>query len=142
MNIETLKDKYVALQQKLHPDILHLLQQWKALQEKYAAQSFEYSVRGKTVRQELTGISLSGTKIPKVLLPQYKDWGDIVQWQLQENIPGSFPYAGVFEMKRQNEDPTRMFAEGSPERTNKRFHVSADQPAKRLSTAFGGNIIW
>nr|WP_240627939.1 methylmalonyl-CoA mutase family protein [Terrimonas sp.] len=139
MNIETLKDKYLELQQKLHPDILHLLQQWKALQEKYAAQSFEYSVRGKTVRQELTGISLSGTKIPKVLLPQYKDWGDIVKWQLQENIPGSFPYtAGVFEMKRQNEDPTRMFAgEGSPERTNKRFHyVSADQPAKRLSTAF------
>ncbi|PVD52627.1 methylmalonyl-CoA mutase [Terrimonas sp.] len=139
VNIETLKDKYLELQQKLHPDILHLLQQWKALQEKYAAQSFEYSVRGKTVRQELTGISLSGTKIPKVLLPQYKDWGDIVKWQLQENIPGSFPYtAGVFEMKRQNEDPTRMFAgEGSPERTNKRFHyVSADQPAKRLSTAF------
>ncbi|MBN8787046.1 MAG: methylmalonyl-CoA mutase [Terrimonas sp.] len=139
VNIETLKDKYLALQKKLHPDILHLLQQWKALQEKYAAQSFEYSVRGKTVRQELTGISLSGTKIPKVLLPQYKDWGDIVKWQLQENIPGSFPYtAGVFEMKRQNEDPTRMFAgEGSPERTNKRFHyVSADQPAKRLSTAF------
>ncbi len=83
--------------------------------------------------------SLSGTKIPKVVLPAYKDWGDIVQWQLQENIPGKFPYtAGVFELKRQGEDPTRMFAgEGSPERTNKRFHyVSAGQPAKRLSTAF------
>jgi methylmalonyl-CoA mutase len=72
-------------------------------------------------------------------LPKYKDWGDILRWQLQENIPGYFPYtAGVFELKREGEDPTRMFAgEGSPERTNKRFHyVSLGQPAKRLSTAF------
>lgn len=139
MNTDALKDKYTALQNKLHPDVLHLLQEWKTLQEKYAAESFEYSVRGKTIRQNLTTTSLSGTKIPKVILPKYKDWGDIVKWQLQENVPGAFPYtAGVFDMKRLNEDPTRMFAgEGSPERTNKRFHyVSLDQPAKRLSTAF------
>ncbi|HEX6334795.1 MAG TPA: methylmalonyl-CoA mutase family protein, partial [Flavisolibacter sp.] len=83
--------------------------------------------------------SLSGTRIPKVVLPRYRDWGDILKWQLQENIPGRFPYtSGVFELKREGEDPTRMFAgEGGPERTNKRFHyVSEGQPAKRLSTAF------
>ena len=83
--------------------------------------------------------SLSGTRISKVVLPKYKDWGDLLRWQAQENVPGSFPFtAGVFPLKREGEDPTRMFAgEGGPERTNKRFHyVSIDQPAKRLSTAF------
>src|SRR5258706_14248333 len=83
--------------------------------------------------------SLSGTRIPKVVLPKYKDWGDLLKWQAQENVPGHFPFtAGVFPLKREGEDPTRMFAgEGSPERTNRRFHyVSYGQPAKRLSTAF------
>ena len=100
---------------------------------------FEYTVRDKTIKQPLTSTSLSGTKIPKIVLPKYSDWGDILRWQLQENVPGEFPFtAGVFELKREGEDPTRMFAgEGGPERTNKRFHyVSLDQPAKRLSTAF------
>ncbi|MCC6288660.1 MAG: methylmalonyl-CoA mutase [Chitinophagaceae bacterium] len=139
VNTAILQHTYQALQQKLHPDVVRLLEEWKTLQEKYTAEFFEYKVRNKTVRQKLSSNSLSGTEIPKILLPQYKDWGDIVKWQLQENVPGSFPYtAGVFEMKRQHEDPTRMFAgEGGPERTNKRFHyVSIDQPAKRLSTAF------
>ncbi|MFL5789767.1 MAG: methylmalonyl-CoA mutase family protein, partial [Flavisolibacter sp.] len=98
-----------------------------------------YEVRGKKIKQSLITKSLSGTKIPKVVLPKYKDWGDLLRWQLEENIPGEFPYtSGVFELKRQGEDPTRMFAgEGGPERTNKRFHyVSLEQPAKRLSTAF------
>jgi methylmalonyl-CoA mutase len=87
----------------------------------------------------MSSVSLSGTRIPKVVLPKYKDWGDLLRWQGQENFPGSFPFtAGVFPLKREGEDPTRMFAgEGAPERTNKRFHyVSVDQPAKRLSTAF------
>lgn len=83
--------------------------------------------------------TLSGTRIPKVILPKYRDWGDILRWEAQENAPGHFPFtAGVFPLKREGEDPTRMFAgEGGPERTNKRFHyVALDQPAKRLSTAF------
>jgi methylmalonyl-CoA mutase len=87
----------------------------------------------------MTTKSLSGTRIPKVVLPKYKDWGDILKWQAQENVAGHFPFtAGVFPLKREGEDPTRMFAgEGGPERTNRRFHyVSVDQPAKRLSTAF------
>ena len=83
--------------------------------------------------------SLSGTRVPKVALPRYSDWGDLLRWQAQENAPGLFPFtAGVFPLKREGEDPTRMFAgEGSPERTNRRFHyLSMDQPSHRLSTAF------
>lgn len=132
-----------ALQQELleqlHPDNKKLIEHWPALVHKYNQPFFEYEVRGKTIRQNLVSRSLSGTNIKKLVLPKYKDWGDILRWQLQENVPGEFPYtAGVFELKRQGEDPTRMFAgEGGPERTNKRFHyVSLDQSAKRLSTAF------
>ncbi|MGN6402252.1 MAG: methylmalonyl-CoA mutase family protein, partial [Flavisolibacter sp.] len=124
---------------KLHPECKKLIAQWPEVVKKYNADFFEYQVRDKVIKQPLTTKSLSGTRIPKVVLPRYKDWGDILKWQLQENIPGEFPYtAGVFELKRQGEDPTRMFAgEGGPERTNKRFHyVSEGQPAKRLSTAF------
>ena len=135
----TLQQQYIALEKKLNPQVKQLLEEWKDLQKKYEADALEYSVRGKVIRQEMNTISLSGIKIPRVVLPAFKDWGDLVQWQLQENVPGAFPYtAGVFDLKRQGEDPTRMFAgEGSPERTNKRFHyLSAGQPAKRLSTAF------
>ncbi|HUC81370.1 MAG TPA: methylmalonyl-CoA mutase family protein [Flavisolibacter sp.] len=124
---------------KLHPECKKLIDAWPALVKSYEADFFEYKVRDKVIKQPLTSSSLSGTRIPKVVLPKYKDWGDILRWQLQENIPGEFPYtAGVFPLKRAEEDPTRMFAgEGGPERTNKRFHyVSQGQPAKRLSTAF------
>ncbi|MGI8635538.1 MAG: methylmalonyl-CoA mutase family protein, partial [Segetibacter sp.] len=126
-------------EEQLHPECRRLLQYWDEIVKKYSAEFFEYEVRDKVIKQSLTTTTLSGTRVPRVVLPKYKDWGDILQWQLQENIPGEFPYtAGVFELKRQGEDPTRMFAgEGSPERTNKRFHyVSLGQSAKRLSTAF------
>ena len=139
MQTTTLKKKYDELKASLNPQVAELLEEWKNLQQQFEADFFEYKVRDKIIRRALTSTSLSGTAIKKVVLPKYKDWGDIVKWQLQENIPGRFPYtAGVFELKREGEDPTRMFAgEGSPERTNKRFHyVSMDQPAKRLSTAF------
>lgn len=128
-----------SFEKQLHPDCKQLIEEWPSLVKKYAADFFEYKVRDKVIRQSLTTTSLSKTRIPKVVLPKYKDWGDILRWQLQENVPGFFPYtAGVFELKRQGEDPTRMFAgEGGPERTNKRFHyVSLGQPAIRLSTAF------
>jgi isobutyryl-CoA mutase len=137
--MQQLQDKYNELQQQLTPETKQLLDQWKELQSKYRKDFFEYQVRDKVIKQPLTSVSLSGTKIPKVVLPKYKDWGDILKWQLQENVPGEFPYtAGVFPLKRDGEDPTRMFAgEGGPERTNRRFHyVSVGQPAKRLSTAF------
>jgi methylmalonyl-CoA mutase len=138
-NIDELKSIQKKYQDQLNPECKKLVDDWSSLQKKYSADFFEYTVRDKVIKQPLTTTSLSGTKIPKLVLPKYKDWGDILRWQLQENVPGEFPFtAGVFELKRQGEDPTRMFAgEGGPERTNKRFHyVSLDQPAKRLSTAF------
>src|SRR3989339_588894 len=136
---QELENIAASMESSLHQDCKKMIQQWPELVKKYQADFFEYTVRNKTIRQPLTTQTLSGTRISKVILPRYKDWGDILRWQLQENIPGEFPYtAGVFELKRQGEDPTRMFAgEGGPERTNKRFHyVSLGQPAIRLSTAF------
>lgn len=137
--ITELKKKYKEIELRLHPECKALLDGWKATKEKYAAETFAFGVRDKVIQLPLTYKSLSGTSIKKVYLPRYNDWGDILQWQLQENVPGEFPYtAGVFPLKRDGEDPTRMFAgEGGPERTNKRFHyVSLGQPAIRLSTAF------
>ncbi|TAD86579.1 MAG: methylmalonyl-CoA mutase [Bacteroidetes bacterium] len=134
-----LQKHYNQLRQQLSPQNAALLQQWETLKEQYSGADLAYTVRNKTISQPLTTTSLSGTKIPKVVLPQYADWGDVLRWQLQENVPGEFPYtAGVFPLKRDGEDPTRMFAgEGGPERTNRRFHyVSHGQPAIRLSTAF------
>ncbi len=131
-----MKNHYDGL---LHPDCKKMIEDWPAIEKKYAADFLEYKVRDKEIKLPLTVTSLSGSRIPKVVLPKYKDWGDILRWQLLENLPGEFPFtAGVFELKRQGEDPTRMFAgEGGPERTNKRFHyVSLGQPAIRLSTAF------
>jgi len=138
-DLRGLDDVQKQFEEQLHPECQKLIAQWPEVQKKYNADFFEYQVRDKVIKQPLTTTSLSGTRIPKVVLPKYKDWGDILRWQLQENVPGEFPYtAGVFELKREGEDPTRMFAgEGGPERTNKRFHyVSEGQPAKRLSTAF------
>jgi len=127
------------IEQNLTPSNKKLLDNWSTLLESYKQDFYEFKVRDKVIKQPLTFSSLSGTKIAKVILPKYKDWGDILTWQSQENVPGEFPFtAGVFPLKRDGEDPTRMFAgEGGPERTNRRFHyVSVGQPAKRLSTAF------
>ncbi|MCX6181903.1 MAG: methylmalonyl-CoA mutase family protein [Bacteroidetes bacterium] len=134
-----LQSKYEELKQQLSKENLQLLENWKKKKEAYKKSEFTYSVRGKDIKVPLYTESLSQNKIPKVVLPRFEAWGDILRWSLQENVPGEFPYtAGLFPFKRSGEDPTRMFAgEGSPERTNKRFHyVSADMPAKRLSTAF------
>ncbi|RYY43722.1 MAG: methylmalonyl-CoA mutase, partial [Chitinophagaceae bacterium] len=128
-----------SLKNNLHPECKKLLDNWTGLRARYSKEFYEFKVRDKIIKQPLTYKSLSGTTLPKVLLPKYSDWGDILKWQLQENVPGEFPFtAGVFPLKREGEDPTRMFAgEGGPERTNRRFHyVSLGQPAKRLSTAF------
>jgi len=124
---------------QLTPVARKLISNWQSKIKAYEKDYYEYKVRDKVIRQEMFSKSLSGTRIPKVVLPKFKDWGDLLRWQAQENVPGSFPFTGgVFPLKREGEDPTRMFAgEGGPERTNIRFHyVSVDQPAKRLSTAF------
>ncbi len=116
-----------------------LLEGWEDLQEAYGGDVYEVQIRDRTVSFDLTTRSLSGTEIPRVVLPKYRDWGDIVGWQLLENVPGRFPFtAGVFPFKRRDEEPKRMFAgEGTPDRTNKRFHYLCEgEPANRLSTAF------
>ncbi len=132
------KIKNIA-EEKLDLEAKKLIETWAATRERYNKEFYEFKVRDKIIRQPLTYKSLSGILISKVILPKYSDWGDILKWQLQENVPGEFPFtAGVFPLKREGEDPIRMFAgEGGPERTNRRFHyVSLGQPAKRLSTAF------
>jgi methylmalonyl-CoA mutase len=124
---------------RLNNECRALVEQWPRVKERYKAEFYEFRVRDKVIRQPLYTETLSHLKIPKVSLPRYHDWGDILHWLLTENVPGEFPYtAGVFPLKREGEDPTRMFAgEGGPERTNRRFHyVSKGLPAKRLSTAF------
>jgi len=112
---------------------------WEHTVNKYKNPHYSFKVRDKELKIETHSESLSHLQIPKVALPKYKAWGDLLRWMLQENVPGEFPYtSGLYPFKRQGEDPTRMFAgEGGPERTNKRFHyVSLGLPAKRLSTAF------
>jgi len=112
---------------------------WSEKVNKYKNPIYSFKVRDKEIKIETHTESLSHTQIPKVALPKYQAWGDILNWCLQENVPGEFPYAsGLYPFKRTGEDPARMFAgEGGPERTNRRFHyVSAGLPAKRLSTAF------
>ncbi|RTL58415.1 MAG: methylmalonyl-CoA mutase [Sphingobacteriales bacterium] len=137
--IEEIKKQILFFTDQLTPVSRKLISNWPDKIKAYQKDYYEYKVRDKVIKQEMFTTSLSGTRIPKVVLPKQNDWGDLLRWQAQENFPGSFPFtAGVFPLKREGEDPTRMFAgEGSPERTNKRFHyVSVDQPAKRLSTAF------
>ncbi|MGF7042898.1 methylmalonyl-CoA mutase family protein [Mucilaginibacter lappiensis] len=136
---EKLGEVFRALESQLHPECKRLLKEWPETVKKYKAENFIYKVRDKEIKLPLYYTSLSQLQIPKIALPRYEAWGDVLRWLLTENVPGEFPYAaGVFPLKREGEDPTRMFAgEGGPERTNKRFHyVSLGQPAHRLSTAF------
>ncbi|WP_374691950.1 fused isobutyryl-CoA mutase/GTPase IcmF [Accumulibacter sp.] len=116
-----------------------LLDMWPKTVELYAQDEYVVKIRDREIRTRLTGTSLSGSRIRKVALPTYRDDGEVLRFLLRENVPGSFPFtAGVFAFKRENEDPTRMFAgEGDAFRTNRRFkRVSEGMPAKRLSTAF------
>ena len=116
-----------------------ILDHWDETVQRYREAKYSYTVRGREIQVDNFTESLSHLQIPKIALPRYRDWGDILRWALTENVPGAFPYtAGVYPFKRTNEDPTRMFAgEGGPERTNRRFHyLSLGMPAARLSTAF------
>ncbi|WP_210364518.1 fused isobutyryl-CoA mutase/GTPase IcmF [Bacillus sp. REN3] len=135
-SLEAMKQE---LEQKLTPESKKILDGWEELKEKYSGEQFVTKIRDKEIVTKLRTTSLSGLSIPKVALPRYKDYGEILRWVYLENVPGSFPYtAGVFPFKREGEDPKRQFAgEGTPERTNRRFHyLSKDDAAKRLSTAF------
>lgn len=136
---ETLETEYQKAEKDLQQENIDFLRDWEDTKKAFHQEFFSYFVRGKEIKVETSTESLSHLKIPKIALPKYTDWGDLILWKGQENLPGSFPYtAGIYPFKRTGEDPTRMFAgEGGPERTNRRFHyVSAEMPAKRLSTAF------
>lgn len=137
--IKDLEETYASISLDFDPKLQVLLDEWEDVKSAYANDIYSYFVRNKEIKVETKTTSLSHQKISKVSLPKYEAWGDVLRWNLQENVPGKFPYtAGIYPFKRQGEDPTRMFAgEGGPERTNKRFHyLSSDMPAKRLSTAF------
>lgn len=134
-----LKATYEQVKLNIDPRNLQLIEQWPALASRYREPVFTFTVRDKSIGIKTHTPSLAHTEIPKISLPRYEAWGDLLRWTLQENVPGEFPFtAGIYPFKREGEDPTRMFAgEGGPERTNRRFHyVSQAMPAKRLSTAF------
>ncbi|PWW31148.1 methylmalonyl-CoA mutase [Cytobacillus oceanisediminis] len=137
--IASLEAIKAAAEDRLTAETKSILKGWDSLKEKYSGEQFVTKIRDKEIVTVLKTKSLSGLSIPKVALPKYKDYGEIIRWVYRENVPGSFPYtAGVFPFKREGEDPKRQFAgEGTPERTNRRFHyLSKDDSAKRLSTAF------
>ncbi|HEX6199250.1 MAG TPA: methylmalonyl-CoA mutase family protein, partial [Thermoanaerobaculia bacterium] len=124
---------------RLDDRVLATIRGWAEWEAEYKGDVFRYRVRDRTIEVENHRTTLSETRVPKVMHPRYRDWGDRVYWRLTENVPGEYPFtSGVFPFKRTQEDPTRMFAgEGPASRTNRRFHLLADgQPAKRLSTAF------
>jgi methylmalonyl-CoA mutase len=131
--------EFNKLKLDLDPKNFKLIEDWPAKSKQYREPVFKFKVRDKEIGIQTHSESLSHLQIPKVSLPKYEAWGELLKWNLQENVPGEFPYtAGIYPFKREGEDPTRMFAgEGGPERTNRRFHyVSHSMPAKRLSTAF------
>jgi methylmalonyl-CoA mutase len=137
--VTQLEALYSHVELDLDPKNKLLIEQWADKVQRYKDPEFKFKVRDKELSIQTHSVSLSGSDIPKISMPKYQGWGDILKWNLQENVPGEFPYtAGLFPFKREGEDPTRMFAgEGGPERTNRRFHyVSKGMPAKRLSTAF------
>ncbi len=139
---DTLKDIETAIsriQTHIDPVYLKELREWGHFKSLYQQEKLVTRIRDKEIENNLATTSLSGLRIPRISLPAYRGWGDILKWKAKENVPGMFPYtAGVFPFKRKGEDPTRMFAgEGCPERTNKRFHyLASGQNAARLSTAF------
>ncbi len=139
ISLKIVQASFDRIKLDLDPHNWEIIQTWQAKKKLYSDAEYKFLVRDKEIKIQTHSESLSHSMIPKVSLPKYQSWGDILGWVLQENVPGEFPYtAGIYPFKREGEDPTRMFAgEGGPERTNRRFHyVSLAMPAKRLSTAF------
>jgi len=137
--LKLLLKEFSRVKKELNPQNWEIILAWEDKKQSYKDPIYSFKVRDKEIKIETYSESLSHTRIPKITLPKYEAWGDVLLWVLQENVPGEFPFAaGIYPFKRTGEDPTRMFAgEGGPERTNRRFHyVSLDMDAKRLSTAF------
>ena len=139
LTLDELNKTYEKITLDLDPRNKQIIDEWPEKVKRYKEELYKFKVRDKELAIKTHTTSLSHNEIPKISMPRYEAWGDVLKWNLQENVPGEFPYtAGLFPFKREGEDPTRMFAgEGGPERTNRRFHyVSKGMPAKRLSTAF------
>ncbi|MFC2115937.1 methylmalonyl-CoA mutase family protein [Bacteroidota bacterium] len=137
--IAEVKKLYREIEKKVDRENLDILRKWESKKARYEGKKYSYEVRGKKLSIDTHSETMSHLYIPKVTLPSYRGWGDILRWNLKENVPGEFPFtSGVFPFKREGEDPTRMFAgEGGAERTNRRFHyLCRGMPARRLSTAF------
>ena len=137
--LSKIKELQEEIEKKLDPRALKLVGEWEDIKEAYSGDDYVFTVRNRKLPVKLKSRTLSGTMLPRIALPKYEDPGQLLKWRLKENLPGMFPFtAGVFPFKRQDEDPTRMFAgEGDPFRTNRRFkYLSANSVAKRLSTAF------
>lgn len=137
--LDSLRQEFEHLKLELDPRNWKLIETWPEKVRQYREPLFTFKVRDREISVQTYTESLAHTRVPKVALPRYRSWGDLLRWMLQENVPGDFPFtAGIYPFKRLGEDPTRMFAgEGGPERTNRRFHyLCLDMPARRLSTAF------
>jgi isobutyryl-CoA mutase len=137
--VKKLQEEYAAIELDFDPHNKLIIENWEKKKALFTDEFYTFKVRDKELKIKTHTESLSHTQVPKVAVPRFRAWGDILHWMLTENFPGEFPYAaGIYPFKREGEDPTRMFAgEGGPERTNKRFHyVSLGMPAHRLSTAF------
>ena len=137
--LKALQEEYSQIELDLDGHNKKLLDTWEQRKKQYQNEYYIFKVRDKEIKIKTHYESLSHTQIPKIAVPRFRSWGDVLKWSLQENFPGEFPYtAGLYPFKREGEDPTRMFAgEGGPERTNKRFHyLSKGLPVARLSTAF------
>jgi len=135
-----LRERSRELRKGIRDESFALLEEWPELKKRYSAPEVKFEVRGREIAVESTTTTLSGSRVPRVALPRFEDWGEILRFRLQENLPGYYPFtAGVFPFKRDDEEsPRRQFAgEGGPGRTNQRFHyLSRNDAAKRLSTAF------
>jgi methylmalonyl-CoA mutase len=140
-----LREVYNDALDAIGPESIELLRQWPAVSKSATDEEYRYVVRGREIRGENYTETLSRNKVPKLAVPSWRDWGDLLTFLLRENLPGHFPYtAGVYPYRREEEDPTRMFAgEGGPERTNRRFHyVASGHGAARLSTAFDSTTLY
>jgi isobutyryl-CoA mutase len=136
---KAIENKETNIKKQLIVEVQEILENWNNNVLRYKNEFYTYRVRSKEIHVANYQHSLSNLSIPKIAVPDFRNWGDIVRWCMKENFPGTFPFtAGVYPFKRTNEDPTRMFAgEGGPERSNKRFHyLCKGMPAARLSTAF------
>jgi methylmalonyl-CoA mutase len=126
-------------------DAVGELKAWPTRVRSATDETYSYKVRDRVVTGENYTESLAHQRVPKLAVPKFRDWGEILHFILTENLPGGYPYTGgVYPYRREEEDPTRMFAgEGAPERTNRRFHyVAGDHAAARLSTAFDSTTLY